>query len=65
MIMSSKLSSANTYMRDPAVRQDSVRRSVATSSAIEGIRAPFRSAKTGQHVKPTQKAVTTRRPAKG
>lgn len=65
MTMSSKLSSANTYMRDPAVRQDSVRRSVATSSAIEGIRAPFRLAKTDQYVKPTQQAVTARRPAKG
>jgi len=42
--MNSKLSTANTYMRDPAVRQDLVYRSVASSSAIEGIRAPFNKA---------------------
>jgi hypothetical protein len=42
--MSSKLSTANTYMRDPAVRQDSVYQSVASSSAIEGIRSPFKKA---------------------
>ena len=40
--MASKLSTANPYLRDPAVRQDSVYQSVASSSAIEGIRAPFR-----------------------
>jgi hypothetical protein len=40
--MSSKLSSANPYLRDPAVRQSTVFTSVSTSSAIEGIHAPFR-----------------------
>ena len=40
--MGSKLSAANPYLRDPAVRQGSVYQSVASSSAIEGIRAPFR-----------------------
>lgn len=40
--MSSKLSSANRYLRDPALRERSVLRNVATSSAIEGIRAPFK-----------------------
>jgi len=40
--MGSKLSTANPYLRDPAVRQGSVYQSVASSSAIEGIRAPFR-----------------------
>jgi hypothetical protein len=64
MTMSSKLSSANTFMRDPIVRRDSVRRSVATSSAIEGIRAPFRSAKAGQVMERAQKAVTARRSPK-
>ena len=39
--MSSKLSSTNRYLRDPAVRERTVLKSVATSSAIEGIRAPF------------------------
>jgi len=46
--MGSKLSSANRYLRDPAVRERTVVRNVATSSAIEGIRAPFkRDARTG------------------
>ena len=36
-----KLTSANRYLRDPEVREKTVTRSVATSSAIEGIRAPF------------------------
>ena len=40
--MGQKLSTANPYLRDPAVRQGSVYQSVASSSAIEGIRAPFR-----------------------
>ena len=40
--MTSKLSSTNPYLRDPMQRQRSVLRSVATSSAIEGIRAPFK-----------------------
>ena len=42
--MSSKLSTVNPYMRDPATRERSVLRSVATSSAIEGIRVPFKPA---------------------
>jgi hypothetical protein len=46
--MSSKLSSTNQYLRDPAVRKRAVLKNVATSSAIEGIRAPFkRDAHTG------------------
>jgi len=43
-----KLSVANRYLRNPEVRERTVTRSVATSSAIEGIRVPFgRGAKTG------------------
>lgn len=42
--MSSSLASANPHLRDPAQRQRSVLKSVATSSAIEGIRAPFKKA---------------------
>lgn len=38
--MSETLAKANKYMRDPVVRERSVRRSVASSSAIEGIRTP-------------------------
>lgn len=40
--MSLKLSSANRFLRDPALRERAVVRNVATSSAIEGIRAPFK-----------------------
>ena len=40
--MSSKLSSTNRYLRDPVVRERAVVRNVATSSAIEGIRAPVK-----------------------
>lgn len=40
--MSSKLSKSNPFLRDPAVREKSVMKSVAGSSAIEGIHAPFR-----------------------
>ena len=36
-----KLSVANRYLRNPGVRERTVTKSVATSSAIEGIRAPF------------------------
>jgi hypothetical protein len=39
--MGKKLSVVNFYLLDPAIRQESVYRSVASSSAIEGIRAPF------------------------
>jgi hypothetical protein len=40
--MGAKLSAANRYLRNPAMRQRTVVKSVATSSAIEGIRAPFK-----------------------
>jgi len=39
--MSQKLSDANPYLRDPAVRERLVIRSVVTSSAIDGIRVSF------------------------
>ena len=42
--MSSTLVSANPHLRDPVLRRRSVLKSVATSSAIEGIRAPFKKA---------------------
>jgi hypothetical protein len=46
--MSTKLSVANRYLRDPEMREKWVTKSVATSSAIEGVRAPFwRGAQTG------------------
>jgi hypothetical protein len=42
--MSSKLSAANPYLRDPIVRRRTVLASVSSSSAIEGIHAPFKRA---------------------
>jgi len=44
--MSTKLSSLNPYLRDPAVRKRTVMRSVLTSSAIEGIRGAFKRPRT-------------------
>jgi Fic family protein len=40
--MRRKLSAANPYLRDPAQRERTLLKSVASSSAIEGIHAPFR-----------------------
>lgn len=40
--MSRKLSATNPYLRDPVQRERAVIKSVASSSAIEGIHAPFR-----------------------
>lgn len=40
--MKNTLSKSNPYMRDPATRERLVYRSVASSSAVEGIRAPFK-----------------------
>lgn len=54
--MSTSLASANPHLRDPDSRRRSVLKSVATSSAIEGIRAPF--AKAVAKRKADSKAVT-------
>ena len=40
--MKSRLSVSNPYLRDPAKRARAVLKSVASSSAIEGIHAPFK-----------------------
>jgi hypothetical protein len=40
--MGRKLLDTNPYLSDPVQRERSVFKSVASSSAIEGIRAPFR-----------------------
>ena len=40
--MASILASSNPHLRDPVLRERAVFRSVASSSAIEGIRAPFK-----------------------
>ena len=42
--MSAKLASTNRYLKDAVVRRKLIFRSVASSSAIEGIRAPFKKA---------------------
>jgi hypothetical protein len=43
--MSTKLTSVNPYLRDPATRKKMVTRSGITSSAIDGIRAVFKQAR--------------------
>ena len=40
--MSTKLASTNRYLKDATARRKLIYRSVASSSAIEGIRAPFK-----------------------
>ena len=45
--VSKKLSDANPYLRDPALRDRLVFKSVASSSAIEGISAPFKRMSSG------------------
>jgi hypothetical protein len=40
--MSAKLASTNRYLKDAVVRRKLILKSVASSSAIEGIRAPFK-----------------------
>ena len=57
--MSTKLTAANRYLRDAAVREVTVTKSVVTSSAIEGIRAAFnrRTATAGSR----KKYVTTKK----
>jgi hypothetical protein len=40
--MGRKLIDTNPYLRDPVQRERTIFKSVASSSAIEGIRAPFR-----------------------
>ena len=46
LAMGSKLSAVNPYLRDPIVRKRTVFTSVSSSSAIEGIRAPFKQLET-------------------
>ena len=53
--MSSKLSKANPHLRDPAARERAIVKSVASSSAIEGIRAPFAGSAKGKAVSKIQK----------
>ena len=57
--MSRKLSATNPYLRDPVQRERAVLKSVASSSAIEGIHAPFR--KTASETEKRQPASTVRR----
>ena len=55
---STKLSHTNPYLRDRATRERGVFNSVASSSAIEGIHAPFKTASvSGQFVSAGDKAM--------
>ena len=40
--MKKSLAQSNSHIRDPAARERLVYRSVASSSAVEGIREPFK-----------------------
>ena len=60
----SKLSAINPYLPEPAIRERAVLKSVATSSAIEGIRAPFRRATNGAQ-KPDAVAPRSTPPKRG
>lgn len=42
--MRAKLAATNRYLKDAEVRRKLIFKSVASSSAIEGIRAPFKQA---------------------
>lgn len=43
------LSRSNPHLRSAAIRKTALRRSAQTSSAVEGIRAPFAKAKGAKH----------------
>ena len=42
--MAKPITNTNRFLKDPALREKMVLKSVASSSAIEGIRAPFKAA---------------------
>jgi len=52
------LVNTNPYLRDPVQRERAVFKSVASSSAIEGIRAPFRDSALGRSPKPGKSGTT-------
>jgi hypothetical protein len=56
--MGSKLTDTNPYLRDPVQRARMVLRSVAGSSAIEGIHHPFKkpASKAGKRTKPAKRS---------
>jgi len=54
------LVNTNPYLRDPVQRERAVFKSVASSSAIEGIRAPFRDSALGRLSPKPGKSGTTR-----
>lgn len=54
------LINTNPYLRDPVQRERSILKSVASSSAIEGIRAPFRDMASGRLSPKPAKSRTTR-----
>jgi hypothetical protein len=43
-IMAKPITTTNRFLKDPLLREKMVLKSVASSSAIEGIRAPFKKA---------------------
>ena len=58
--MPKSLADTNPYLRDPQVRNAALRRSAATSSAVEGIRRPFqRPAENPDAVMPAERPKTS------
>ena len=57
--VNSKLCNVNPYLRDPALRERMVFTSVATSSAIEGVHAPFKTLAPAAVAKPTAGAAAS------
>lgn len=53
--MGSKLTDVNPYLRDPIKRERAVLKSVASSSAIEGIRVSFKKPVNGAEKPASQK----------
>lgn len=55
--MSAKLSATNRYLKDTEVRRKLIFKSVASSSAIEGIRAPFKQLASAKKVAPSARQI--------
>ncbi len=58
--MNKMLAASNAYLRDPAVRKKGLWLSAKTSSAVEGIRAPFSKALPSETRRPHKQIKITR-----
>ena len=55
--MSAKLAATNRYLKDAEARRKLIFKSVASSSAIEGIRAPFKQLASAKKVAPSARPI--------